>query len=100
MNNQGCTVHNGVVCPIYCTIVFHCRLQSLDKGGAITGRASINKQQKQPPPQRQRVDSPIPNSDASTTNSGGSTSLGKRILNSLNVGGAITGPPVSQSSNR
>ncbi|XP_065884487.1 uncharacterized protein [Dysidea avara] len=78
-------------------------LQSLDKGGAITGRSTVRQQQpqQQQQQQQQRVDSPIPHTDSTTTTtSGGSTSLGKRILNSLNVGGAITGPPVSQSSNR
>jgi len=89
-------LHNVLLC-----FTFHFSIQSLDKGGAITGRATVKQPQQPPHPQQQhRVDSPVPNTTSTTFTSSGGSSLGKRILNSLNVGGAITGPPVSQSSNR
>ena len=72
---------------------FFCSIQSLDRGGAITGRPSQKQQQ------QRRVDSPVPSSDTVSGDTDG-TSIKKKILNSLNVGYAITGPPTVQPSSR
>ena len=76
-----------------------CRIQSLDRGGAITGRPSGRQQQQQQQQQQARVASPLP-SGASSASGDAGVSIKQKILNSLNVGYAITGPPAAQPSNR
>ena len=78
---------------VFCVILF-CSIQSLDRGGAITGRPSV-RQQQQLQLEPRRVNSPVPGN----TDPGGA-SITQKILNSLNVGYAITGPPTVQTSNR
>ena len=83
-----------------CVSIFHSNrkffVHSLDRGGAITGRPSPRQQE------QRRVDSPVPsndNTEPSVGSDSGGTSI-KKILNSLNVGYAITGPPTVQPSSR
>ena len=77
-----------------------CSIQSLDRGGAITGRPSGRQQQQQQQQQQQaRVASPVP-SGASSASGDAGVSIKQKILNSLNVGYAITGPPAAQPSNK
>ena len=70
-------------------------IQNLDRGGAITGRPSGKQQQQQ----QIRVKSPLP-SGTSSASGDTSISIKQKILNSLNVGYAITGPPAAQTPNR
>ena len=75
-------------------------IQSLDRGGAITGRPSGERQQQQQQEQQIRVEeSPLPSGTSSASGDTG-ISIKQKILNSLNVGYAITGPPAAQTPNR
>ena len=71
----------------------------LDRGGAITGQPSGRRQQQQQQQQQQqiRVENSLPSGISSVSSD---TSISIKILNSLNVGYAITGPPAAQTPNR
>ena len=83
---------------IQLTSFLYCSIQSLDRGGAITGRPSGRQQQQQQ--LQKRVESPLPSNTSSSVSGDTGTSIKKKILNTLNVGYAITGPPTTQPSNR